>query len=226
MRAFFGGGRVTQPAPAGPSVARLRRHLCPPEPVRFASRADWRKSRRPASTCRTSAMPCEAQREWLAGVEAGRISPRRGRGESYSDTTIGDYRRSYRNVLEPEFGPMVADEIGEVEWQMFVDRLASEGLSRSRIASHIAVASAIYSWALTRSRRFVSRPAPARRAAAQRREATPARRLRARGSAAPGRAGTGRRGALGDRVLRGTAPSGDRPPRMDDVLDEQGAIGS
>jgi hypothetical protein len=34
--------------------------------------------------------------------------------------------------LEPEFGAMVADEIGEVEWQMFVDRLASEGVSRSR----------------------------------------------------------------------------------------------
>ena len=34
---------------------------------------------------------------------------------------------------------------------------ASEGLRRSRIASHVAVASAIYSWALTPSRRFVSR---------------------------------------------------------------------
>lgn len=97
----------------------------------------------------------ELGREWLAGVEAGRISRRRGRGQPYSDTTIADYRRSYRNVLEPEFGPMVADEI--LEWQMFVDRLASEGLSRSRIASHVAVASAIYSWALTPSRRFVSR---------------------------------------------------------------------
>jgi integrase len=99
----------------------------------------------------------ELGREWLAGVEAGRISRRRGRGQPYGDTTIADYRRSYGNVLEPEFGPMVADEIGEVEWQMFVDRLASEGLSRSRIASHVAVASAIYSWALTPSRRFVSR---------------------------------------------------------------------
>jgi hypothetical protein len=99
----------------------------------------------------------ELGREWLAGVEAGRISRRRGRGQPYSDTTIADYRRSYRNVLEPVFGPMVADEIGEVEWQMFVDRLASEGLSRSRIASHVAVASAIYSWALVPSRRFVSR---------------------------------------------------------------------
>ena len=99
----------------------------------------------------------ELGREWLAGVEAGRISRRRGRGQPYSETTIADYRRTYRNVLEPEFGPMVADEIGEVEWQMWVDRLASEGLSRSRIASHVAVASAIYSWALTPSRRFVSR---------------------------------------------------------------------
>jgi hypothetical protein len=44
---------------------------------------------------------------------------------------------------------MPADEIGEIEWQMWIDRLSSEGLSRSRIASHVAVASAIYAWALT-----------------------------------------------------------------------------
>ncbi len=95
--------------------------------------------------------------EWLAGVEAGRISRRRGRGQAYSETTIADYRRSYRGFLEPEFGPMIAEEIGEVEWQMWVDRLSTEGLSRSRIASHVAVASAIYAWALTPSRRFVTR---------------------------------------------------------------------
>jgi hypothetical protein len=52
---------------------------------------------------------------------------------------------------------MPADEIGEIEWQMWIDRLSSEGLSRSRIASHVAVASAIYAWALTPSRRFVTR---------------------------------------------------------------------
>lgn len=52
---------------------------------------------------------------------------------------------------------MVAEEICEVEWQMWVDQLSSEGLSRSRIASHVAVASAIYAWALSPSRRFVTR---------------------------------------------------------------------
>ena len=57
----------------------------------------------------------ELGREWLAGLEAGPISRRRGRGQPYSDTTIAGDRRSYRNVLEPEFGPTVADEIGEVE---------------------------------------------------------------------------------------------------------------
>jgi hypothetical protein len=95
--------------------------------------------------------------QWLAGVETGRIGRRRRRGQPYSKTTIPDYRRSYMSVLEPEFGPMIADEIGVIEWQMWVDRLSSEGLSRSRIASYVAVASAIYVWALTPSRRFVSR---------------------------------------------------------------------
>jgi hypothetical protein len=49
------------------------------------------------------------------------------------------------------------DRTVDLSAQMFVDRLASEGLSRSPITSHAAVASAIYSWALTPSRRFVSR---------------------------------------------------------------------
>jgi integrase len=95
--------------------------------------------------------------EWLAGVAAGRIGRRKGRGKPYSDTTIAGYRTSYRNFLRPEFGPMVADEIGEIEWQMWVDRLSREGLSRSRIASHVAVAAAIYAWATAVSRRYATR---------------------------------------------------------------------
>ena len=95
--------------------------------------------------------------EWLAGVEAGRISRRRGRSQPYAETTIYDYRRCFRHYLEPEFGSMAADAIDEVDWQIWIDRLSGEGLSRSRIASHVAVASAIYAWALRPSRRFVSR---------------------------------------------------------------------
>lgn len=94
--------------------------------------------------------------EWLAGVEAGRIGRRKSRGRPYSETTVNDYRRSYRNHLEPEFGPMVADDIGAIEWQMWADRLSREGLSRSRIATHVAVASAIYAWAITPTRRYVT----------------------------------------------------------------------
>jgi integrase len=95
--------------------------------------------------------------EWLDGVEEGRIGRRRGRGKSYSPTTIEDYRRSYRHFLRPEFGPMVADEINELEWQMWVDRLSREGLSRSRIAGHASVASAIYAWGMSPSRRYATR---------------------------------------------------------------------
>jgi integrase len=95
--------------------------------------------------------------EWLDGVESGVIGRRRGKGKPYSPTTIAGYRRSWEHVLKPEFGPMVAEEINEVEWQMWVDQLSREGLSRSRIANHVAVASSIYAWALTPSRRYVTR---------------------------------------------------------------------
>jgi integrase len=95
--------------------------------------------------------------EWLDGVKAGRISRRKGRSKPYSPTTLADYARAYRNFLRPEFGPMPADDIGELEWQMWCDRLSREGLSRSRISTLVAVASAIYAWAITPTRRYASR---------------------------------------------------------------------
>jgi integrase len=62
-----------------------------------------------------------------------------------------------RIQLDEEFGPRPAVEIVEVEWQMWADRLAREGLSRSRIRNHLAVASAIYGWASRPTRRLVDR---------------------------------------------------------------------
>src|SRR4051794_2945836 len=95
--------------------------------------------------------------EWIAGVAAGRIGRRKGRGKADTSTTVRDYERSYRSFLRPEFGPFAADDIGEVEWQTWVDGLSREGLSRSRITTHVAVASAIYAWAIVPSRRLAAR---------------------------------------------------------------------
>jgi len=95
--------------------------------------------------------------EWMDGVENGTIGRRRGKGKAYSDSTIAGYRRSWRHFVRPEFGPMVAEEITEVEWQMWVDQLSREGLSRSRIANHVSLVSSIYAWALSPSRRYVTR---------------------------------------------------------------------
>jgi integrase len=96
--------------------------------------------------------------QWLAGVESGAIGKRRGRkGAGYSDTTLAGYRRSLEYVLKEEFGALPAASIEEFEWQMWADRLSREGLSRSRIANHLAVASAIYGWASRATRRLVPR---------------------------------------------------------------------
>jgi hypothetical protein len=65
--------------------------------------------------------------EWIAGVVAGRIGRRKGRGKPYTATTVWDYARSYHNFPRPEFGPFAADDINEIEWQMWVDRLESGG---------------------------------------------------------------------------------------------------
>lgn len=97
-------------------------------------------------------------RQWMTGVESGAIGKRRGRsGAGYSDTTLAGYRRSLENFLLPEFGQFPAAEVSELEWQMWADRLSREGLSRSRIANHIAVASAVYGWASRATRRLVPR---------------------------------------------------------------------
>jgi len=92
--------------------------------------------------------------EWWQGVERGQIGKRRGK-RGYSSTTLQGYDRSLRHVLIPEFGSRPAAEISAQEWQLFVDSLARDGLSRSRIAHHLAVVRAIYSWACRPTRRLV-----------------------------------------------------------------------
>jgi integrase len=95
--------------------------------------------------------------EWLDGVRSGAIAKRRGRaGAGYSDTTIAGYMRSWENVIRDELGPRPAADISEQDWQAWADRLARQGLSRSRIANHVAVASAIYAWASRPTRRALT----------------------------------------------------------------------
>src|SRR3954470_16226199 len=95
--------------------------------------------------------------QWLDGVERGHIGRRRGRGKAYSDTTIEGMLRSWKYRLRPEFGPRIAEEITEIDWQRWIDELARAGLSRSTIAKHVSVASGIYAWASAPSRRLVPR---------------------------------------------------------------------
>jgi integrase len=96
--------------------------------------------------------------EWLQGVQTGAVGRRRGKkGTGYSLTTLEGYERSLRYVLAPEFGARPASDIDDREWQTWVDRLTREGLSRSRIANHLAVARAIYGWASRPTRRIVKR---------------------------------------------------------------------
>ena len=74
-----------------------------------------------------------------AGEELRRLSPEQAHGGQ-------ELRRADRRA-----------DIAEVEWQMWADRLAREGLSRSRIRNHLAVPSAIYGWAARPTRGLVDR---------------------------------------------------------------------
>lgn len=87
--------------------------------------------------------------QWLDGVERNHVGRRRGRGSPHADTTIENMR--HVDLPAPSrFGPQFAGELTEVEWRRWVDRLARQGLGRSPIAKHLAVASGIYAWALNR----------------------------------------------------------------------------
>ena len=153
--------------------------------------------------------------EWMAGVEAGRIGRRKGRGKPYTVTTVADYARSYRNFLRPEFGAFAADDIGEVEWQMWVDRLSREGLSRSRITTHVAVASAIYAWAIVPSRRSPTRN-PLRLVELPPSDEKPRLRVAFAPEAEQLLDALAARGCgpVRDRLLLGSPPRRDRAPRM------------
>ncbi len=99
----------------------------------------------------------EIAERWWHGVERGTIGKRRGAGDPYSETTLRGYGRDLHGVLVPEFGSRVAEDVTELEWQTWIDSLRDTGLSRSRIANLLAVASAIYGWAARPTRRLVSR---------------------------------------------------------------------
>jgi integrase len=100
----------------------------------------------------------ELAHRWWQGVEDGRIGKRKGRGGSgYSPNTLKGYERTLRTRLIPEFGGRHAKEITERDWQLWVDRLGEEGLSRSRIANMLSVVSAIYGWASRPTRQLVPR---------------------------------------------------------------------
>ena len=110
---------------------------------------------------------------------------------------------------------MPADDIGELEWQMWCDRLRRDGVSRSRVSTLVAVASAIYAWAITPTRRYATQNRlRLDRTAAQRRETASPRRLRSRGRAAARRPGARGRRAIRDRLLRRPAPLGDPRARV------------
>ena len=99
----------------------------------------------------------EIAERWWDGVERGTIGKRRGAGDPYSETTLRGYGRDLHGVLMPEFGSRLAEEVTELEWQTWIDGLRDAGLSRSRIANLLAVASAIYGWAARPTRRLVPR---------------------------------------------------------------------
>ena len=95
---------------------------------------------------------------WLDGVHAGAVGRRRGKkGTGYSPTTLEGYELSLQYVLTPEFGVRPAGEIDDREWQTWVDRLSREGLSRSRIANHLAMGSAhrgVLDWCAAQGQRL------------------------------------------------------------------------
>ena len=120
--------------------------------------AEWK-----SSAAARAEQPAKAQvsfgelaRLWWAGVSNGAISKRRGRkGDGYSPTTLAGYQRTLFRTLLPAFETEDVGALDEERWQQWVDGLALDGLSRSRIANHLAVASAVYGWASRPTRRLV-----------------------------------------------------------------------
>ena len=116
------------------------------------------KARRAHASSRTRARRSRTLGdEWLDGVEAGVIGRRRGKGKPYSRDDDRELPALVASRAAARVRPdgRRGDQRGRVA---DVGRPAQpRGLSRSRIANHVAVASSIYAWALSPSRRFVTR---------------------------------------------------------------------
>jgi integrase len=121
--------------------------------------AEWKSSAAARAERSTSSITFgDLARQWWDGVQSGSIGKEKGRtSDRYSETTLAGYRRTIFNTLIPAFDLEDAAALTEERWQEWIAGLQDAGLSRSRIANHVAAASVIYQWASHPLRRVVPR---------------------------------------------------------------------
>jgi len=77
-----------------------------------------------------------------------------------SDRTVADYRRDYRNWIQPVFGDREADSIDEAQVQEWVDKMGTGALGKKlepkSVADRHALLHGIYGWAIAPSRKLAT----------------------------------------------------------------------
>lgn len=78
------------------------------------------------------------------------------KARSVEPRTLNDYRRDYRNWIEPWFGHRAAELIDEGDVQKWVDHMAESGLAAKTILDRHTILHSMYKFGRARSRRLVT----------------------------------------------------------------------
>lgn len=77
------------------------------------------------------------------------------RAKDVTPRTVADYRRDFRNWIEPHLGHRQADSIDEMDVQKLVDHMSTR-LDPKTVAGHHVLLGSIYRWGTARTRRLVT----------------------------------------------------------------------
>jgi integrase len=113
--------------------------------------ADQKRALTPEALERRAVPFRDLAERWIAGAKAGEIGQRRG-GKPYAHRSLIAYRADLDRYVLPTMGDRDARKLTAVDWQIWLDALRRQGLSRNTIDRILNSVRNVYGWACSPSR--------------------------------------------------------------------------
>lgn len=116
--------------------------------------ADQRRALTPEALARRAVPFRELADQWHAAALSGEVGQRRTR-KPYAHRTLVGYRNDLNKFILPDMGDRDARKLTAVDWQIWLDGLRRQGMSRNTIDRILNSVRNVYGWACSPSRRLL-----------------------------------------------------------------------